>query len=76
MPSLRVWLRSPRDVMVLFLLVMLAPGAALVLLGLRLLEQDRALEKQRLTELRESAADRVVRSLNVGGLEPIAVQGS
>jgi signal transduction histidine kinase len=49
--------------MMLFLLVMLAPAATLVMLGLRLLEQDRALERQRLTEQRESAADRVVMSL-------------
>ena len=49
--------------MMLFLLVMLAPAATLVVLGLRLLEQDRALERQRLTEQRESAADRVVLSL-------------
>jgi len=63
MPRLRVWLRPPRDLMMLFLLVMLAPAATLVVLGLRLLEQDRALERQRLTELRESAADRAVMSL-------------
>jgi signal transduction histidine kinase len=49
--------------MMLFLMVMLAPAATLVVLGLRLLEQDRALERQRLTELRESAADRAVMSL-------------
>ena len=64
MTSLSVRLRPPQNLMVLFLLVMLAPAVALVLLGLRLLDQDRALEKQRLNELRESAADRVVRSLD------------
>ncbi len=63
MPSLRIWSRPPRDLMALFLLVLLAPAAALVALGLRILEQDRALEKQRLAELRDSAADRVVGSL-------------
>ena len=60
MPQWRAWLRPPRDLMILFLLVMLAPAAALAVLGLRLLEQDRALERQRLTEQRESAADRAV----------------
>jgi signal transduction histidine kinase len=63
MPQLRRWLRPPRDLMMLFLLVMLAPAAALLALGLRLLEQDRAIERQRLTELRESAADHAVRAL-------------
>ena len=63
MASLRSWLRPPRDLMTLFLLVMLAPAAALLALGLRLLEQDRSIERQRLTELRESAADRAVRGL-------------
>jgi signal transduction histidine kinase len=63
MPSLRVWLRAPRNLMVLFLLVMLLPAVTLVGLGWRLLEQDRALESQRLTELREGTADRMVRSL-------------
>jgi len=53
MQPLHAWLRAPRDLLLLFLLV----------LGLRFLQQDRALESQRLTELRESAADRVVRSL-------------
>ncbi len=49
MPGLRSWLRPPRDLLMLFLLVMLAPAATLVVLGLRLVEQDRALERQRLT---------------------------
>jgi len=63
MPRLRTWLRPPRDLLMLFLLVMLAPAATLVVLGLRLVEQDRALERQRLTEQRESVADRAVMSL-------------
>jgi hypothetical protein len=41
MPRLRRWLRPPRDLMILFLLVMLAPAATLVVLGFRLFEQDR-----------------------------------
>jgi signal transduction histidine kinase len=60
MPRLRVWLRPPRDLMVLFLLVMLVPASTLAMLGLRLHEQDKALERQRLTEQREGAADRAV----------------
>ncbi len=63
MTGLRSWLRPPRDLLMLFLLVMLAPAATLVALGLRLVEQDRALERQRLAEQRESAADRAVISL-------------
>jgi len=63
MLPLRLWLRAPRSLMVLFFVVMLAPAVTLVVLGWRLLKQDRALETQRLAELREAAADRVVRSL-------------
>ena len=63
MGSVRSWLRPPLDLMVLFSLVMLVPAATLLVLGLRLLDQDRALEKHRLAELRESTADQVVRAL-------------
>ncbi len=63
MARLGHWLRPPRDLMILFSLIMLAPAVTLVILGLRLLEQERALEGQRLAEQRESAADRVVMTL-------------
>ena len=57
------WLRPPRRLLVLFLAVTLAPGAGLVWLGWRLLEQERALEAQRRLERREHAADVVVGAL-------------
>jgi hypothetical protein len=41
MARLRAWLRPPRNLLVLFLLVILLPAATLVVLGVRLLEQDR-----------------------------------
>jgi signal transduction histidine kinase len=63
MPRLRLWLRRPRDLLILFLLVMLAPAAALAVLGFRLLEQDKALEGQRFAEQREGAADKAVMAL-------------
>ena len=63
MREVRAWLRSSRSLTVLFVAVMCLPAVALVTLGVRLLEQDRALEAQRLAELRESAADRLVNSL-------------
>ena len=46
-------------------LVMLAPSAALVVLGWRLMEHDRALEQQLLSEQRESAAVRAVMILQL-----------
>src|SRR5262249_42472221 len=63
MPALRLWLRPPRNLMVVFLLVMLLPAATLVFLGVRLLDQDRALANQRQTEILEHAADSAVRVL-------------
>jgi hypothetical protein len=43
MRRLRLWLRRPRDLMILFLLVLLAPAVALTVLGWRSLEQDKVL---------------------------------
>src|ERR1035438_8700103 len=63
MERIRVWLRPPRDLFVLFLLVVVLPAATLVGLGLRLLEQDRVLARQRQNELLERACDRGVRTL-------------
>jgi len=40
MAELRLWLRPPRNLLVVFLLVMFLPAATLVFLGVRLLEQD------------------------------------
>ena len=57
--SLRSWFRSPYGLLAGFLALTLGPALGLVWLGSRLLEQDRALESQRLQERRESAADQV-----------------
>jgi signal transduction histidine kinase/tetratricopeptide (TPR) repeat protein len=57
------WLRPPRRLLVLFLVVTLAPAAGLVWLGWRLLGQERALEAQRRLERREQDADRIVGAL-------------
>jgi len=63
MAGLRLWLRPPRNLLVLFALVTLLPAATLVVLGVRLLQQDRALAEQRRGEMLEHAADRAVRAL-------------
>ncbi|MCU0251963.1 MAG: HAMP domain-containing histidine kinase [Vicinamibacterales bacterium] len=60
---LRSWYRSPYGLLAAFLALTLGPSIGLVWLGWRLLDQDRALEKQRIDERRERAADQVVASL-------------
>jgi len=57
------WLRPPRRLLVLFLVVTLAPAAGLVWLGWRLLGQERALEAQRRLERCEHGADLIVGAL-------------
>ena|ERR1019366_3894724 len=64
MPRLRAWLRPPRNHLILFGVVLLLPAAALIALGVRLLDQDRALARQREGEILEHAADQGVRSLD------------
>jgi len=61
--SLRSWFRSPYGILTAFLVLILGPSLGLVWLGWRLLDQDRALERQRIGERREQAADQVVVSL-------------
>jgi signal transduction histidine kinase len=61
--SLRSWFRSPYGLLAAFLVLTLGPSLGLVWLGWRLLDQDRALENQRIEERRERAADQVVASL-------------
>jgi len=61
---LREWLRPPRAVLALFLVVTLVPAAGLVWLGWYLLRQDRALVDQRIQERRERAADLLVAALD------------
>src|SRR5229473_900516 len=63
MAELRLWLRPPRNLLVVFLLVMFLPAATLVFLGVRLLEQDRALANQRQIEILEHTADFIIRGL-------------
>jgi signal transduction histidine kinase len=60
---LREWLRAPSHLLVAFLGVTLVPAAILGWLGWQLLEQDRALERQRVQERLEQAADRVAAAL-------------
>jgi signal transduction histidine kinase len=55
--SLSRWLRPPRQLLTLFLAIMLVMATALGWLSWRLLEQDRALESQRAQERLDNAAD-------------------
>ena len=61
--TLRDWLQPPRRLIALFLLATLVPSLALVASGWRLLEQDRALSLNQLSERREQAADLAVSEL-------------
>ena len=63
MSRLTGWLRSLPSLPLLLGLVVALPAATLILLGIRLLEQDRALAVQRRAELAQAAADRAVRAL-------------
>src|ERR1035437_1989380 len=64
MPRLRAWLRPPRNHLILFGVVLLLPAAALIAHGVRPLDQDRALARQREGEILEHAADQGVRSVD------------
>ncbi len=59
-------LRPPRNVLLLLLAVSAVSVSALAWLSWRLLQQDRALEKQRIQERLEHAADLIVTSLELG----------
>jgi signal transduction histidine kinase len=61
--AVSAWLRPPRRVLSLLIGVTVLLGATLAWLGWRLLEQDRALEAQRLRGRLEDAADRVAAQL-------------
>jgi len=63
--GLRGWLRPPRNLLIFFVLIVGVPAAALVGLGVRLLEQDQALARQRQGELLTRAADQAVRVLEL-----------
>ena len=53
------WFQPPRHLLASFLVFALAPVVALGWLGWRLLEQERALERQRARESLQSSADRI-----------------
>ncbi len=59
----RDWFRPPRHLLALFVVVIVVPATALAWLGWRLLQQDRALEGQRLQERLEHAADIVAAAI-------------
>ena len=67
------WLRPPRRVLTSFLAVVVACLGALAWLGYRLLDQDRALESQRIQEQLELAADLTAATLEqkLGDLEKV-----
>ena len=60
------WLEPPRRTLAVFLALMLVFGGALAWLGWQLLEQDRALERQRVQERLEQAADSIAAELERG----------
>lgn len=69
--GLALWLRPPGRTLAVFLCLMLVLGGALGWLGWRFLKQDRALEKQRMQERLELAADGMTAALeqSLGDLE-------
>src|SRR5438876_771988 len=62
MPAL-AFLRPPRHLIALFLLITLVPSILLIAFGWRLLQQDRELSRQQSQERREQAADLIVAAL-------------
>src|SRR5262245_57503107 len=58
----RRWSPTSRRLAGLFLVVLLPPSVALVVLGLQLLSQDERLIAQRVVERREAVADAIVRA--------------
>jgi len=61
--GLALWFRPPGRTLVIFLCLMLVLGGALGWLGWQLLKQDRALERQRVQESLELAADHMAAAL-------------
>lgn len=57
------WLGASRRLILSFVLALLVPATAVVWLGVRLIEQDRAVASRQLRERRESAADRLIAGL-------------
>jgi signal transduction histidine kinase len=54
------WFRSPGQLVTLFAAVMVVPAAALIWLGWKLVDADRALERQQQIDQLERRADRIV----------------
>src|SRR5689334_10643066 len=54
---------GPRRLIASFVVLLLLPAAAILWLGVRLIEQDRSLESRQLQERRGSACDRVSAAL-------------
>jgi len=63
MTSLRIRGHPSRNTAILFLCVAGISVVALIWMGVRLMQQDRALETQQLEERRQAAADRLIASL-------------
>ena len=63
MATPRAWPGASRRLILSFVLALLVPAVAVVWLGARLIEQDRALASRQLREGRESAADRLIAGL-------------
>src|SRR5687768_15572977 len=61
--ALRDWLRPPRHLVALFLLLTLVPSLLLIAFGWRLLRQDLELERRQAETSREQAADVIVAAL-------------
>ena len=62
--AVREWFGPPRHLLVLFLAVTVVPATALGWLTWRLLEQDRALENQRIQERLEHTADSIAAAMD------------
>jgi signal transduction histidine kinase len=63
MPPLREWLKPPRTLLLILFLLTLVSVSALGWFGWKLLDQQRAVEAQRLQERLDQAADRIAATL-------------
>jgi hypothetical protein len=63
MPPLREWLKPPRTLLLILFLLTLVSVSALSWSGWKLLDQQRAVEAQRLQERLDQAADRIAATL-------------
>ena len=60
--SLRAWLKPPRHLLALFIVVIVVPAVALAWLAARTIEQDAALARQRVQDRLDGAARAASRS--------------